>query len=75
MSCESGFCQSETFEGFAEKTCKALQPQNCIYSVQGELICNKKSQETPTYERQIDLSFGVPFYEGNFAPNYNMKSK
>jgi hypothetical protein len=51
------------------KTCSQLRPQNCIYSAQGELICNKLSNEVPKqYRKDIDLSFGVPFYEGNNSP-------
>lgn len=72
MSCGTGSCG--VIETFAQKSCKALQPQNCIYTVQGELVCNN-DKDLQNYDRKNDLSFGVPFYEGNFAQQYEFFSQ
>jgi len=49
---------------------KSLPAQNCIYTSQGMLICNKNGKETPDLTADIMLNQNQPFYNQTISENY-----
>lgn len=44
--------------------------QNCIYTAQGMMICNKESKEMPNLTADIHLNTNQPFYNQTISEKY-----
>ena len=55
--------------------CGALQAQQCMYSAQGTMFCQggQGQQAPPHFDNKINISFGSPFYEGNYEPGITVQ--
>ena len=49
---------------------KTFPVQNCIYTAQGMMICNKDSKEIPNLTADIHLNTNQPFYSQTISENY-----